>query len=78
MTPQIGDDHADAGAVNTLQRRITFTGRMAATLRWDVFNIFDRANFGNPSSDITGTTAGTISTLAGDPRLMQFSVRIHF
>lgn len=62
----------------TLQRRVVVTDRIAATLRWDVFNVFDRANFGNPSADITGSSAGTISTLAGDPRLMQFSVRIHF
>ena len=62
----------------TLQRRIAFTNRLAATLRWDVFNLFDRANFGNPNSDITGGNVGTISTLAGDPRVMQFSVRLHF
>jgi hypothetical protein len=62
----------------TVQRRIAFTSRLAATLRWDVFNLFDRANFGNPSSDITGSNVGTITTLAGDPRVMQFSVRFHF
>jgi outer membrane receptor protein involved in Fe transport len=62
----------------SLQRRIAFTDRLAATLRWDVFNLFDRANFGNPNADITGSTVGTISTLAGDPRVMQFSVRVHF
>jgi hypothetical protein len=62
----------------SVQRRIAFTSRIAATLRWDAFNLFNRANFGNPNSDITGSTAGTISTLAGDPRAMQFAVRLHF
>lgn len=62
----------------SVQRRVRFTNRFAATLRWDVFNLFDRANFGNPNSDITGSTAGTISSLAGDPRAMQFSLRLHF
>ena len=62
----------------SLQRRVNFTGRIAATLRWDVFNMFDRANFGNPNADITGANVGTISSLAGDPRAMQFSVRLHF
>jgi outer membrane receptor protein involved in Fe transport len=62
----------------TLQRRLRLTARAAATLRWDVFNLFDRANFGNPNADITGANVGTISTLAGDPRVMQFSVRLHF
>jgi outer membrane receptor protein involved in Fe transport len=62
----------------SLQRRISFGSRVAATVRWDVFNLFDRANFGNPNVDITASNAGTISTLAGDPRAMQFSIRLHF
>lgn len=62
----------------SLQRRVAFNQRFAATLRWDVFNLFDRANFGNPNSDITGANVGTISSLAGDPRAMQFSLRLHF
>jgi hypothetical protein len=48
------------------------------TLRWDVFNLFDRANLGNPNADITGSNVGTISTLAGDPRVMQFALRLTF
>lgn len=62
----------------SLQRRIPITQRVAATLRWDVFNLLDRANFGNPNSDITAANAGTISTLAGDPRVMQLAIRLHF
>ncbi len=62
----------------SVQRRIAFGQRIALTARWDVFNLFDRANFGNPSSDITNSSAGVISTLAGDPRVMQFSFRLHF
>lgn len=62
----------------SLQRRIAWTNRIASSLRWDVFNLFDRANFGNPNSDITGSNVGTITTLAGDPRVMQFSIRLHF
>jgi len=62
----------------SLQRRLAFSPRFAATLRWDIFNVFDRANFGNPNADITGATVGTISTLAGDPRVMQLAIRFHF
>jgi hypothetical protein len=62
----------------SVQRRIPFTSRIAATLRWDVFNLFNRANFGNPNSDVRSSTAGVISSLAGDPRAMQFSVRLRF
>jgi len=62
----------------SLQRRIDISGRVNATLRWDVFNLFDRANLGLPNSNIASSTPGLISTLAGDPRVMQFSVRVAF
>ncbi len=62
----------------SLQRRIDISGRVNATLRWDVFNLFDRANFGLPERNIASANAGVISTLAGDPRVMQFSVRVAF
>jgi hypothetical protein len=62
----------------SLQKRIAFTDRIAASVRWDVFNLFNRANFGNPNADLTGSTANTITTLAGDPRVMQFSLRLFF
>jgi hypothetical protein len=62
----------------SVQRRIDFSDRVNATFRWDCFNLFDRTNLGNPERNITSATAGVISTLAGDPRVMQFSVRLGF
>ncbi|MFN2444564.1 MAG: TonB-dependent receptor domain-containing protein [Vicinamibacterales bacterium] len=62
----------------SLQRRIDLTERVNATLRWDIFNVFDRANLGLPERNISAATAGVISTLAGDPRVMQLSVRVAF
>ncbi len=62
----------------SVQRRIKFTDRVNATLRWDVFNLFDRANLGLPQSNLTSATAGVISSLAGDPRVMQLSLRLAF
>ncbi len=62
----------------SVQRRIDITERVNATLRWDVFNLFDRANLGLPERNIASATAGVISTLAGDPRVMQFSLRLGF
>lgn len=62
----------------SLQKRVPFSSRIAGSFRWDVFNLFNRANFGNPNADITGSTVGTITTLAGDPRVMQFSLRLFF
>jgi outer membrane receptor protein involved in Fe transport len=62
----------------SLQRQLRFGTRANATLRWDIFNLFNRANFGLPERNITAATAGVISTLAGDPRVMQLSVRLAF
>jgi hypothetical protein len=63
----------------SLSRRIALAKSAAATLRWDVFNVFNRTNYGLPDRNISNTaTVGTISTLAGDPRVMQFSLRLSF
>jgi hypothetical protein len=62
----------------SVQRRIDLTSRVNTTLRWDIFNVFDRANFGNPDRNIASATAGVISALAGDPRVMQLSIRVAF
>jgi outer membrane receptor protein involved in Fe transport len=62
----------------SLQRRLTITQRVNATLRWDVFNLFNRANFGLPVANISASDVGVISTLAGDPRVMQLSIRVGF
>jgi hypothetical protein len=63
----------------TIQRQIHLGGRTAATLRWDIFNVFNTVNFGLPNRDITSAaTFGTISSLASDPRTMQIAVRLTF
>jgi hypothetical protein len=41
--------------------------------------VFDRVNFGIPNRNISDSaTFGTISTLSGDPRIMQISARVTF
>jgi hypothetical protein len=67
----------------TIQRRLKFTDRVAATLRWDIFNLFNTTNLGLPNRNIpniggTDATFGTITSLAGDPRIMQLAVRLTF
>ena len=54
-------------------------GRARVSFRWDVFNVFDTVNLGLPDSNISNTaTVGTIRSLAGDPRIMQLSLRVSF
>jgi outer membrane receptor protein involved in Fe transport len=62
----------------SVQRRLNITNRVNATVRADIFNLFNRANFGLPAANIAGANAGVISTLAGDPRVMQVSLRVAF
>jgi len=63
----------------TLPRQVRFSPRLAATLRWDIFNVFNTVNFGLPNRDLSSAaTFGTISSLASDPRTMQIAVRFTF
>ncbi|MGH9382672.1 MAG: TonB-dependent receptor [Vicinamibacterales bacterium] len=62
----------------SVQRRLDLGSRANATLRADIFNVFNRANFGLPAANIAGANAGVISALAGDPRKAQLSIRLAF
>ena len=46
--------------------------------RWEVFNLFNAVLFGQPNSNVTSGAAGQITTLSGDPRVMQFALRLSF
>ena len=62
----------------SIQRRIGISSRAHLTVRADVFNVFNRANFGLPERNIAAANVGVISTLAGDPRVAQLSLRFGF
>src|SRR5688500_7307750 len=62
----------------SVQRRIAIAGRANLTVRADVFNVFNRANFGLPSANIAAANVGVISSLAGDSRVAQLSLRFGF
>jgi hypothetical protein len=47
-------------------------------LRWEVFNAFNHAQFGLPERNASSGSFGRISTLSGDPRLMQFALKFLF
>ena len=47
--------------------------------RWEIFNALNRANFANPSSDVsTPSTFGVISGLTVNPRIMQYALKLQF
>ncbi|HEV8346945.1 MAG TPA: TonB-dependent receptor [Vicinamibacterales bacterium] len=69
------------GLFNTdiaVQRRFGIAGATAIELRWEVFNVFNTDEFGLPEANISNAAAGTITRLAGDPRVMQFALRLVF
>ena len=76
-------------ADTALEKRFPIRERLALTFRADVFNIFNRAQLGNPNVKWTnpsaGTTFGQITTPyttsavgTGTPRQMQFMLRLSF
>ncbi|HEX3435739.1 MAG TPA: carboxypeptidase regulatory-like domain-containing protein [Pseudacidobacterium sp.] len=46
--------------------------------RWEVFNVTNTPEFGQPGNNITSSSAGSITSLSGDPRVMQFALRFSF
>lgn len=46
--------------------------------RWEIFNLTNTPQFGQPGGNITSGSAGQITTLSGDPRVMQFALRLSF
>jgi hypothetical protein len=73
----------------SLEKRFPVRERVALSVRADVFNVFNRAQIGNPNVKWTdptqGTTFGAITTPyttsaigTGTPRQMQFMLRLSF
>jgi hypothetical protein len=69
-----------------LSKQFTITEKSSLEFRWEVFNAFNRAQYAQPSGDITvpaqfGVITSTINTSpvgTGTPRQMQFMLRASF
>ncbi len=52
---------------------------MRLDFRAEFFNIFNHAQFGQPGADIsTGATFGVINSTVGNPRVVQFALKLAF
>ncbi len=45
---------------------------------WDIFNVFNRANFASPDFELGSPDFGRITTTVGGPRVMQFRAKFKF
>jgi hypothetical protein len=62
----------------SLMRDFHMTERANLEARWDVFNMANTPIFGNPNTNLSSGAVGTITSLASDPRVMQFALRLSF
>lgn len=61
-----------------LDRTFAITERTNLQLRWEVFNLSNTVQFALPINNYSNGTPGAITSLAGDPRIMQFALRLKF
>jgi hypothetical protein len=61
-----------------LSKLVTFGGTHSLELRVEAFNLLNNFNWGNPGTNFNAATFGRITTIAGDPRIMQFGVKYGF
>ena len=73
------------GALNfdlSLSRIFAITERYRLQARFEAFNAINHANFGNPATNLSSSTfgliTGTASGSVGEPRILQFALKLHF
>jgi len=59
-------------------KRTKLTENVAVELGWDVFNVFNRANFASPDFELGSPDFGRITSTVGGPRVMQFRAKLKF
>jgi hypothetical protein len=62
----------------SISRTITFAERYKLQFRAESFNLTNTVAFGLPNSNVSGGSPGVITSLAADPRIMQFAGRFTF
>jgi hypothetical protein len=68
-----------------LSKYVRVTERLSVRFRADLFNVFNRAQFGAPNADLSGSNFGVITTTIsnyasgrGTPREFQLSAKVAF
>ena len=61
-----------------LVRDFPIKERATLEARWEVFNLANTPVFGQPNNNLSSGAIGAITSLASDPRIMQFALRFSF
>ena len=61
-----------------LMRDFRLLERASLEARWEVFNLANTPIFGQPNNNLSSGAVGSITSLASDPRIMQFALRLTF
>jgi hypothetical protein len=61
-----------------LAKDIPVRERLHAQFRGELFNALNLANFANPSGAITSSGFGVIKSITGNPRIVQFALKVMF
>lgn len=61
-----------------LLRLVNIVDRPALELRVEIFNLFNNFNWGNPETNFDSANFGRITSMSGNPRIMQFAVKYGF
>lgn len=61
----------------SLSREFSFAEKIRLEARAEGFNVINHANFSAPATNFSSATFGRITT-AGDPRILQFALKLHF
>jgi hypothetical protein len=62
----------------SISRNFTITERIRLQFRAEGFNLTNTVAFGLPNANVSGGSPGVITSLAADPRIMQFALRLSF
>ena len=61
-----------------ISRLFAFGSSQNVEMRLEAFNLLNNFNWGNPNTNFSSGNFGRITTIAGDPRIMQFGVKYAF
>ncbi len=61
-----------------LSKLVSVAATQRLELRLEVFNLLNQFNWGNPDPNFNAGTFGRITSMAGEPRIMQFGVKYDF